>query len=281
MPEATEFIHPFLENHGDWHVVPVPYILAFISYSLILFVEKVAFDSHSLMHQGHGHDHNHNVHSEVKGSTIGKVLPDHNQEEKLISNTNENNKDSDLIVAAEEKHEHEHEHGHEHGHGHGHGHGHKHQSKFTPYILLIALGLHGFFEGLALGLADSYGGILVMLGAILAHKWAESLTLGISFVRAGTEKKQFLSMALLFGAIGPLGVVIGWVLSELAIDLVQGIFLALSTGTFLYVACTEVIVEEFDGEDRFLKFGLYLIAAVLIVALTIFEHLFGGHDHDH
>ena len=231
------------------------------------------------MHQGHAHGHH--IHSEVKDASIGKVLPDQSQDEKLLSNNTEGgvtNTDQVVTVCKEGEHEHEHEHEHKHGHGHEHGH---HHGKFTPYILLIALGLHGFFEGLALGLADTYGGILVMLGAILAHKWAESLTLGISFVRANTQKKQFLSMALLFGAIGPLGVVIGWVLSELAIDLVQGIFLALSTGTFLYVACTEVIVEEFDGEHRFLKFGLYLIAAVLIVALTIFEHLFGGHDHDH
>ena len=236
------------------------------------------------MHQGHAHG-GHQIHSEVKDSTIGKVLPDQSQDEKLLSNNTEGgNTDQVVTVAKEGEHEHDHDHEHDHEHKHEHGHGHEHghhHGKFTPYILLIALGLHGFFEGLALGLADSYGGILVMLGAILAHKWAESLTLGISFVRAGTQKKQFLTMALIFGAIGPLGVVIGWVLSEVAISLVQGIFLALSTGTFLYVACTEVIVEEFDGDHRFLKFGLYLIAAALIVALTIFEHLFGGHDHDH
>jgi zinc transporter 1/2/3 len=148
-------------------------------------------------------------------------------------------------------------------------------SKITPYILLIALGLHSFFEGLALGLGDTIGRTLVMLGAILVHKWAESLSLGISFVRAKTDKTNFIAMSIVFGIISPLGVVIGWVLSESNYEIIQGIFLALSTGTFLYVACTEVIVEEFSvGGYRVIKFILYMLAAFFIGGLTVAEHFF-------
>lgn len=46
----------------------------------------------------------------------------------------------------------------------------KSTNPLTPYILLIALGFHGFFEGLALGLQDNYQGTLFILIAIVAHK---------------------------------------------------------------------------------------------------------------
>lgn len=41
---------------------PFPFFLAFLTYSLILFIEKVAFNSHALIEHDHGdndHDHTH------------------------------------------------------------------------------------------------------------------------------------------------------------------------------------------------------------------------------
>ena len=49
----------------------------------------------------------------------------------------------------------------------------------TPYLLLLALSLHGFFEGVALGVQSSLSGVLKLVFAILAHKWAEAFTLVI------------------------------------------------------------------------------------------------------
>ena len=56
-------------------------------------------------------------------------------------------------------------------------------------------------------------------------------------------------------------------------ELVEGVFLCISTGTFLYVACSEVIVEEFSTpKKRYLKFSLYLLGVILAAGLTLFEH---------
>jgi len=52
---------------------------------------------------------------------------------------------------------------------------------FTPYLLAIAMGIHAAFAGLALGITKNTGGFIGMLLAILCHKWAEALTIGISF----------------------------------------------------------------------------------------------------
>jgi len=51
-------------------------------------------------------------------------------------------------------------------------------SSITPYLLLIALSLHGFFEGIALGIQEEVvSGTLFLTFAIIAHKWAEAFTL--------------------------------------------------------------------------------------------------------
>lgn len=53
--------------------MPISYFLAFISYSLILFVEKIAFDSHALISHDHGegeHGHSHG-HGHEHGDSHG------------------------------------------------------------------------------------------------------------------------------------------------------------------------------------------------------------------
>ncbi len=75
---------------------------------------------------------------------------------------------------------------HIHNHDH-HGHQHKmvsnNDSAVTAYILLLAMGIHGFFAGLTFGV-ESGSEIFPILIALLAHKWCEALTIGISFVNA-------------------------------------------------------------------------------------------------
>jgi len=44
--------------------------------------------------------------------------------------------------------------------------------------------------------------------------------------------------------MNPLGVSLGWILSDSG-ELMTGIFTSISAGTFVYIACMEVIVEEF------------------------------------
>lgn len=53
----------------------------------------------------------------------------------------------------------------------------KPKSSLTPFLLLIALSLHGFFEGVALGIQSELNGVLFLAAAILSHKWAEAFTL--------------------------------------------------------------------------------------------------------
>ena len=242
LPEASEKF----EEEEKLEGIPLAYFLAFLSYALILFVEKVLSNSHALMHDNHNH-----IEDESKKIIKQPLIRD--------SNTQEETKNENEI---EEHHHHQ-------------------SNSLTPYILLLALGFHGLFEGIALGISSTVKGTLTLLFAIAAHKWAASLTLGISFVKSGTENPQYSIMIGIFALIGPVGMLIGLILSTSTNEIVEGIFLAISTGTFIYIACSEVIVEEFSSQiNKYSKFGLFMVGGLLAASLSFLEILQGGHHHD-
>ena len=144
-------------------------------------------------------------------------------------------------------------------------------SNITPYILLIALSLHGLFEGIALGVMKTIRDLLFLLVAILAHKWAESLALGLSFFKSGTERTIFIKMIVIFSLFSPSGIIIGILFSS-AGYLIEGILLSVSGGTFLYVSASEVIVEEFAiTKYKYKKYAFYLLGGILVGILKWYE----------
>ena len=144
-------------------------------------------------------------------------------------------------------------------------------SSLTAYVLLLAMGLHGFFAGLALGITKELGGTINLFLAIIAHKWSEALTVGISFVSAQIDSKSAFNYILFFSFITPLGILAGYYLTFLN-DTVEGIAMAFSAGTFLYISCGEIIVEEFAlAKDKYLKFFFYLLGIGFIIFVTKLE----------
>lgn len=76
LPEASEGFKNYFEKNKIENLasrMPLSYILVFCAFSLILFIEKVAFDSHSIIEHehgdgghghGHGHGHDHGDHKD-------------------------------------------------------------------------------------------------------------------------------------------------------------------------------------------------------------------------
>ena len=76
-------------------------------------------------------------------------------------------------------------------------------------------------------------------------------------------------MICLFAIFTPLGVGLGMLLKNLSSDLIELIFACLAAGSFLYIACSEVIVEEFSISDyRFLKLFFFVIGIAIISSLA-------------
>ena len=284
LPESAELLAETTE-------FPLAYVCCFIAYALILFVEKIAFNSHSLVHSAHCHeeahthehghakeDHEHHQHchddkkegeecmeSQEKREQILVVKVNQIQNAESASQRNMGSSSTELNQVVD--------------------------TKINPaingglssYLLLLALGFHGLFEGISLGIQSSIKGTLFILLAIALHKWAASLTLGISFVKSGVSKKQFITMILIFAFITPVGIALGMALTSLSNNTVAGIFLSISVGTFIYIACSEVVIDEFSNpEYKYPKFLFFLLGAAVVVSLTLVEvYTDAGHEHEH
>ena len=158
----------------------------------------------------------------------------------------------------------------------------------TPFILLIGLGVHAMFEGLSLGMSDDFEGTMIFAIAICLHKGAAGMSLGISMGNTFPDQDRFvINMLILFASFTPAGVIIGWILQS-SNEMTEIVFSCLAAGSFLYISCSEVIVEEFSiARHRYLKLLAFLFGILVISSLKFLDHGHdhggddGGHDHDH
>lgn len=268
-----------VEKLSKYSDLPIPYFLASLGYSFILFIQKVIFGY--LVPNAENYlkkDEKQQMSLEYNFETHNFEEEDENEEnENIDDKNNENNIKLNLLIQKEDNN----------------------QidvncstnttrtttadsielkilqkKKLSGFIMLLALSIHGLFECLALGIQNNSKNTLFLFIALMIHKWAEAFSLGIFFVQAKLAKKNYYLLIIFFAIIGPIGVLLGIILSKTANEFIEGVFLCISTGTFLYVACSEVIVEEFSTPDkRYLKFFLYLMGTIFAGGLTVFEYL--------
>jgi zinc transporter 1/2/3 len=105
----------------------------------------------------------------------------------------------------------------------------------------------------------------------MLHKWAAALTLGINFAREDIPYKQSALLITIFSLITPVGIVFGCTLAGLS-AVIRSVFMSISAGTFIYIAGTEIIVEEFSlTRFRWRKYLAFLIGIALITILKSLE----------
>ena len=66
------------------------------------------------------------------------------------------------------------------------------------------------------------------------------------FISSRIHSFPIFSLPSSVHVLGPLGVTTGVLISKIATPLMDGIIVAITAGTFLYVGATEVVGEEFD-----------------------------------
>ena len=264
-----------VEKLSKYSDLPIPYFLASLGYSFILFIQKVIFgylvtnaenylkkneeQQMNLEYNFEGHqfeeDENENINDKKNESTkLNLLIQKEDSGNKIDVNCSTNTTRTTTADSIELKI--------------------LQKKKLSGFIMLLALSIHGLFECLALGIQTDSKNTLFLFIALMIHKWAEAFSLGIFFVQAKLAKKNYYLLIVFFAIIGPIGVFLGILLSKTASEFIEGVFLCISTGTFLYVACSEVIVEEFSTPDkRYLKYFLYFMGTLFAAGLTIFEYL--------
>lgn len=144
----------------------------------------------------------------------------------------------------------------------------KPQSNAKIYFMISALCFDGFFEGLALGVQDSWEKVVFVALAIVINKFAVALSLGVSFKKCSMEIQTFIRLIILFSMFCPLGIVLGYILADSQIA--RAILLSISAGTFIYVSCSVVIIEEFAiTRHKYSKYTCFFMGGVLTTAICI------------
>ena len=138
----------------------------------------------------------------------------------------------------------------------------------TPFVIVVALSIHSFFEGMALGLQKSFSGTASIFLAIAIHKCFAGMSLGISLLKTHPDNiKLCRCLILIFASSSPVGIILGMLIRDTD-TLVEIIFTSLAAGTFVYIGCSEVIVKEFSQPGlRLWKLLAYSIGASIIICL--------------
>uniref|UniRef100_A0A182PI61 C-type lectin domain-containing protein n=1 Tax=Anopheles epiroticus TaxID=199890 RepID=A0A182PI61_9DIPT len=114
--------------------------------------------------------------------------------------------------------------------------------------LLLALCMHSLLEGLAIGVQNSGPKVLLLLGAVSAHKFVVGFALGVQLCANGARERcshvlQVLTFSL--GSVAGIGVGMGLDgLNETLTTLIMPILQGLAGGTLLYVTVSEVLPRE-------------------------------------
>ncbi len=162
-------------------------------------------------------------------------------------------------------------------------------------MAVLGLTIHTFINGVGLAAAVAEEQVMLavpgfaMFLAIVCHKPFDALAISTVLTRKGVSRQKIFLVQLGFAVMVPAGV-IAFVLTQGAIreDLESqliGAALAVSAGTFLFIALSDLLPEvQFHRHDRVLLF-LALIAGVVLMALIArlepHEHHHGGAGHDH
>ena len=134
--------------------------------------------------------------------------------------------------------------------------------------------MHAVFEGIALGLTKDFSATLNIMLALLCHKLAASMSLGSSIAKnfAENEKRKGVFLLIIFAIATPSGIILGLMLLDTG-TLIEVIFNSFAGGTFIYIAASEVIVEEFSMPNRYkwMQYFTFLCGIALITSLWLLE----------
>lgn len=251
-----EGIHYISDSGYDLGNYPLGYSLFGITFFLIFFVDRVIVP----------HNHAHFGEEEEEEGYA-----------QLKENVGDEEKDKQTLL----------DHDHHHHHDEKTTKAQKLVSEWTGIVVLIvALAIHSFLEGLGLGSTEEP---LMIFVAIAAHKWADS-GLSILYLMKKIHTWWILVIFLvMFCLFTPLGTLIGYtVIANLedasASTLTQGIFCCIAAGSFIFVAICEILCEGFEHASKYTfdKYLKFILAFVLFIGMSFTVLLEGDHHHhDH
>jgi len=165
------------------------------------------------------------------------------------------------------------------------GHGHSHDQVEVPieesiqatargFLIVFALSIHDFFEGIALGVTHNSTECFFLLAAFASHKWVIAGTVGLNWARSALRPIIAVLYMTVFCFISPAGIGAGIALQEYG---EQGgaallVFQGLATGSLIYVVFFEILEKERGKEvNGFAQAMSMTLGYIFLVLLSVLE----------
>lgn len=146
-------------------------------------------------------------------------------------------------------------------------------------LVIVALSLHAFFEGLAIGLQLSISNIWYLFTAISIHSATILFCIGLELLIARTKTSVILFNIVILSVTSPFGVLLGLIITlyadmnttakSLAVVLLEG----LSAGTILYITFFEVLNREKARRVIILTRACFILAGFTLMAILEYVEL--------
>jgi len=273
LPEAITLF----ENTGINFKVPMAELLAVGGFLIVFLIEKVIFLKDESWNQGRVKPIElkkeikiETDNAEKKESSNGEIVT---LEEVEIEEIKTNGTQGEEIISNREDEKLNNSKGHDHSHFVLN----PESSSALPYLLMAVLSIHSVIAGFALGVQNNLDYVYAIFFAILSHKWVESFALGVSLVKNKVPRTTLIKCILLYSFMVPSGIVIGLILSFIvtgdASNLIQAFVGGLASGTFIYIALVDVLLVEFAvARDKWLKYLLTVFGfTVITLSVLLFD----------
>jgi ZIP family zinc transporter len=147
------------------------------------------------------------------------------------------------------------------------------------WLLVIAITIHNFPEGLAVGVSFGGGDIATGLSVAIAiglQNMPEGLAVAAPLVREGYSRKYAVGLALLTGLVEPIGGILGVSVVTFAIGLLP-YGLAFAAGAMIFVVGDEMVPESHaGGNERLATWGIMIGFFIMMSLDNVFTFLFGA-----
>ncbi|XP_062588181.1 zinc transporter ZIP1-like [Saccostrea cucullata] len=147
---------------------------------------------------------------------------------------------------------------------------------FRSVVLLMALSFHMIFEGLSVGLQRSDPNTWKLLGILAIHKCIVAFSVGLQLAEGFKKFRSILVSLTLLSIVAPIGVVIGYIVTETGEDshsesIAAGVLQSLSVGSFIYVTFFEILNKELKKGRNLSKVVFTIVGFGLVIGLQFFK----------
>merc|ERR1719347_802150 len=105
-------------------------------------------------------------------------------------------------------------------------------TSLRSFLMVLALSIHSIFEGMAIGLEETEGGVWKLFLAVSIHSTAIVFCIGTEMIALNTKTSLIVIYMVVLSLVTPIGVIIGIIVTEhmdqasgehvLAIGVLQG-----------------------------------------------------------